>query len=77
VTRQRKWGVVSPKIVPPLSSFEMGFSPERDFFRSGPDLASQTPDSGPAPAIDISPSDHLDDNPQDPPGTSKGGGFKW
>jgi 23S rRNA (guanosine2251-2'-O)-methyltransferase len=77
VTRQRKWGVVSPKVVPPLSSFEMGFSPERDFFRSGPDSAPQAPDTGPAPTFDISPSDHLDDSPTDPPGANKGGGFKW
>ena len=77
VTRQRKWGIISPRIEPPPSSYGMGLSPERDFFRSGPDPALQTPDSGPAPTFDISPSDHLDDSPTNPPGANKGGGFKW
>jgi len=77
VARQRKWGVVSPRVEPPVSSYGVGLSPERDFFRSGPDPAFETPDEGPAQTIDLSPSDNLEEGPQFPPEAPKGGGFKW
>lgn len=77
VVRQRKWKVVSPIPEPPVSSYGVGLAPERDFFRSGPDPAPQTPDAGPNPIFDVSPSDHLEDGPTETPGANKGGGFKW
>lgn len=77
VTRQRSWGLGPATKDPPLSSYGVGLSPEKDFFRSGPDPAPQAPGEGLAQRFDISPSDNLEDNPPDPPGNSKGGGFKW
>lgn len=77
VTRQRTWGLGRVTKEPPLSSYGVGLSPEKDFFRAGPDPATQTPGEGPAQNFDISPSDNLEDNAADPPGKNKGGGFKW
>lgn len=77
VTRQRSWGLGPATKEPPLSSYGVGLSPEKDFFRSGPDPAPQAPGEGIAQRFDISPSDNLEDNPADPPGANKGGGFKW
>ncbi|HJT23405.1 MAG TPA: RNA methyltransferase, partial [bacterium] len=77
VTRQRHWGLGPAAKDPPLSSYGMGLSPEKDFFRSGPDPAPQTPGEGFTQRFDIGPSDNLEDNPSDPPGANKGGGFKW
>ena len=76
VTRQRKWGMGPPK-KPPVSSYGVGLSPEKDFFRPGPDPAPQTPDEGLAQGFDVSPSDNLEESPPDAPGSNKGGGFKW
>ncbi len=47
--------------------------PEKDFFRSGPDPAFETPVEGLAPRLD---SDSLD-NQHKLPGNQKGGGFQW
>lgn len=77
VTRQRKWGLGPANAEPPLSSYGVGLSPEKDFFRSGPDPAPQAPGEGFIPRIDVSPSDNLDENPPDAAGNNKGGGFKW
>jgi 23S rRNA (guanosine2251-2'-O)-methyltransferase len=78
VTRQRRWGLGLASKEPPLSSYGVGLSPEKDFFRSGPGPAVETPGEGPIPRFDISPSDNLEENPtQEPPGNKKGGGFKW
>lgn len=77
VARQRKWGMSPSAHDPPVSSYGMGFSPEKDFFRSGPDPALETPGEGYPQAIDVSPSDKVEEGSQDSPGTNKGGGFKW
>ena len=77
VARQRKWGVVSPRVEPPLSSYGVGLSPERDFFRPGPDSAAEAPDEGLDQTIDVSPSDNLEEGPPEPPQAPPGGGFKW
>jgi 23S rRNA (guanosine2251-2'-O)-methyltransferase len=78
VTRQRKWGLGLPSKDPPLSSYGVGLSPEKDFFRTSPDPAAETPGEGPAQSFDISPSDNLEENnPPGPAGDNKGGGFKW
>jgi 23S rRNA (guanosine2251-2'-O)-methyltransferase len=87
VTRQREWktGVSSSPSSnsnePPSSglssipSYGMGFSPpEKDFFRSGPDPAFEAPGEG-APSEMIHPENSDENN--NPPGNSKGGGFKW
>ncbi len=87
VTRQREWKTgpapittrtptypITPDSVG-IPSYGMAYSPpERDFFRTGPDPAFETPDEGAAPEVD------LPGDPQgtdDPPGNPKGGGFKW
>src|SRR5581483_5210410 len=76
VTRQRSWGFKSKE--QPLSSYGVGLSPEKDFFRSGPDPDLETPGEGPAQRFDIGPSENLDENPSpEPPSPPKGGGFKW
>jgi 23S rRNA (guanosine2251-2'-O)-methyltransferase len=77
VTRQRNWGMGFTAKEPPLSSYGVGLSPEKDFFRSGPDSAPQAPGAGLVPRFDISPSDNLDENLPDPPGNNKGGSFRW
>jgi 23S rRNA (guanosine2251-2'-O)-methyltransferase len=78
VTRQRKWGMGPASKDPPLSSYGVGLSPEKDFFRSSPDPAPQTAGEGNPQRFDIGPSDNLDENfPPEPPGNHKGGGFKW
>jgi 23S rRNA (guanosine2251-2'-O)-methyltransferase len=85
VVRQRQWkpSGASPSasartpVYPiledsPIPSYGVDPSPpERDFFRSRPDPAPQTPDEG-APSGMNQP-----DAPEDPPGTDKGGGFRW
>jgi 23S rRNA (guanosine2251-2'-O)-methyltransferase len=69
--------------MPTSPSFEPSPSPpvERDFFRSSPDPAAETPGEGLAQEIDLSPWEKLEDSlggpPSDPPGNNKGGGFKW
>jgi 23S rRNA (guanosine2251-2'-O)-methyltransferase len=76
--RQRKWGMALPSKDPPLSSYGMGLSPEKDFFRSSPDPASQAAGEGSSQGIDLGPSDQLDDAASpDAPGSNKGGGFHW
>jgi 23S rRNA (guanosine2251-2'-O)-methyltransferase len=77
VARQRKWGMSPSAHDPPVSSYGMGFSPEKDFFRSGPDPAPETPGEGRPQTFDVSPSDKVEEGSQDAPGTNKGGGFKW
>ena len=93
VTRQRKWGVTaapgfspSPMAPPSLQdstaipSYGFGFSPpepDKGFFRSSPGPAFETPDEGSAQRLDFSPSEELEQSPEDPPGNDKGGGFKW
>ncbi len=78
VTRQREWGQGLAAKEPPLSSYGVGLSPEKDFFRSSPDPAPEAPGEGLIQRFDISPSDNLEEGaPPDPPGTNKGGGFKW
>ena len=77
VTRQRKWGLGINREEPPPSSYGIGLSPEKDFFRSSPGSASEAPDKGYSQAIDVSPSDQLEEGPQEKPGTNKGSGFKW
>ncbi len=83
VTRQRKWGMGPATKEPPVSSYGLGLSPEKDFFRpatgSVSSASGQPVESGEglSQRIDISPSDNLDENPPDPPGNNKGGGFKW
>ena len=74
---------------PPLEhSFSPGFSPdpsvgagdsppERDFFRSRPDPAFETPDEGIAQEMKFVPSESQRLNPEDAPGNDKGGKFKW
>ena len=44
--------------------------PEKDFFRSGPDSAVETPSEGHSQG-------QIDPNPADIPGNNKGGGFHW
>ncbi len=59
--------------------------PAKEFFRSGPDPVVETPGEGLAQEIDLSPWEKLEDSlgglapesSNDPPGTNKGGGFKW
>lgn len=77
VTRQRKWGTGHPAPGPPLSSYSLGLSPEKDFFRSGPDPAFEAPGEGPSQGLDVSPSEKVEENPPDTPGNAKGGGFRW
>ncbi|HTC22334.1 MAG TPA: hypothetical protein VK859_15865, partial [bacterium] len=78
VTRQRKWGMGLASKDPPLSSYGVGLSPEKDFFRSSPDPAPQTAGEGAPQRFDIGPSDNLEENfPPESPGNPKGGGFKW
>ena len=77
VTRQRKWGMGPPSKETPLSSYGVGLSPEKDFFRPGPDPVPQTPGEGITQRFDVSPSEDLDESPPDAPGSNKGGGFKW
>jgi 23S rRNA (guanosine2251-2'-O)-methyltransferase len=76
VVRQRKWGsstaVTTPTYSAPITFPRAGYSPpERDFFRSGPDPALETPDEG-APS-EVSP----DEGTGSSPGQDKGGGFRW
>ncbi|HUO58326.1 MAG TPA: 23S rRNA (guanosine(2251)-2'-O)-methyltransferase RlmB [bacterium] len=90
VTRQRNWKGAAPNSPPTVprtptypitpetvvpTYYAMADSPpERDFFRSGPDPALEATDEG-APSEVIQP---LESNePHDPPGNNKGGGFKW
>jgi 23S rRNA (guanosine2251-2'-O)-methyltransferase len=88
VTRQRKWKASSSVIQPPVqtSSYSPSWSaaqvvspvpsvspPEKDFFRSGPDSAHETPSEGSPQGSLTTP--QADSN--DPPGTNKGGGFHW
>jgi hypothetical protein len=55
-----------------------GFSPpERDFFRSGPDPALETPGEGLAQGFNLSSDEKAEEGPQDPLGNNKGGGFHW
>ncbi len=77
VVRQRKWGLSPSANDPPVSSYGVGLSPERDFFRSGPDPAFETPGEGLAQTIDVSPSDNVEDDLKLPPDPPKTGGFKW
>jgi 23S rRNA (guanosine2251-2'-O)-methyltransferase len=88
VTRQREWQPRTPAPgpsnppVPDLSSipsYGFGFSPPepgKDFFRSGPDPALETPDEG-SPQGMTGPSEEPTTDPPDMPGKDKGGGFKW
>jgi 23S rRNA (guanosine2251-2'-O)-methyltransferase len=88
VTRQREWNpsrgpsgpsgqapflrVTQTPTYPILDTDDS--PPEREFFRSGPDSAIETPSEG-APSEVIQPPDSNENN--DPPSNSKGGGFKW
>jgi 23S rRNA (guanosine2251-2'-O)-methyltransferase len=68
------WDYVPPKVYstpPPVDNHLE--SPERDFFRSGPDSASETPIEGRSQG-EVEP---IDIKPEDTPGTNKGGGFHW
>jgi len=75
VTRQRRWGL---SYSASASSGGVAYSPPaKDFFRSGPDPGLETPDEGFTQAINFSPSERQREDPQDPPGNNRGGGFKW
>ncbi|HTA76821.1 MAG TPA: 23S rRNA (guanosine(2251)-2'-O)-methyltransferase RlmB [bacterium] len=69
------WDYVPPKVYstpPPIVETHLE-SPERDFFRSGPDSAPEAPSEG-RPQGEIAP---INIKPEDTPGTNKGGGFHW
>ncbi|HEY5039790.1 MAG TPA: hypothetical protein VIJ93_12030, partial [bacterium] len=65
--------------LPPSSdAMGMGYSPpEKDFFRSGPDPALETPVEGLAQRFEVSFPETAEEGPGDPPGNDKGGGFRW
>jgi 23S rRNA (guanosine2251-2'-O)-methyltransferase len=72
VARQRRWGLPPPGRGPRASAGPAAPGLERDFFRPGPDPALEAPDEGLAPGTGLNP---VDAPP--PPGSDKGGGFRW
>jgi 23S rRNA (guanosine2251-2'-O)-methyltransferase len=67
------WSYVPPAVYSSQAPLEAGLAPpEKDFFRSGPDSAFETP-------IEGSPEEMkpIEVKPDDPPGHNKGGGFHW
>ena len=80
VTRQRKWKPIRMEsAASPPSDFQgFGFSPpERDFFRSGPDPATEAPDEGLAQGFGVNSPESAEPQDSDGPGNDKGGGFHW
>jgi tRNA(Leu) C34 or U34 (ribose-2'-O)-methylase TrmL len=67
------WDYVPPAVYSTQLPIEASLAhPERDFFRSGPDSASETPNEG-GPQGDVN---SIDVKPEEP-GNHKGGGFHW
>ena len=67
------WDYVPPAVYSTQPAIEASLAPpERDFFRSGPDSASETPSEG-GPQGDVN---SIDAKPEEP-GNDKGGGFHW
>jgi 23S rRNA (guanosine2251-2'-O)-methyltransferase len=67
------WGITPPPAVS-TDPYGSGLAPpEKDFFRSGPDSADETPSEGRSQGQ----IDQTDSNPSDIPGNNKGGGFHW
>jgi 23S rRNA (guanosine2251-2'-O)-methyltransferase len=67
------WGEESPiRVETPIVYLEEPTPPERDFFRSGPDSAAETPNEG-GPQGQM----NTTNEPNDTPGNNKGGGFHW
>ena len=67
------WDYVPPAVYSSQPPIESSLAPpERDFFRSGPDSASETPSEG-GPQGDVN---SIDVKPEEP-GNNKGGGFHW
>ncbi|HXL73851.1 MAG TPA: 23S rRNA (guanosine(2251)-2'-O)-methyltransferase RlmB, partial [bacterium] len=68
------WDYVPPAVYSPPAPLEAGLAPpEKDFFRSGPDSAFETPSEGSPEEmkpIEVEPE-------EDAPGNNKGGGFHW
>jgi 23S rRNA (guanosine2251-2'-O)-methyltransferase len=67
------WDYVPPTVFSPPTPLEASLAPpEREFFRSGPDSAFETPSEG-SPE-EMKP---IEVEPEDAPGNNKGGGFHW
>ena len=67
------WDYVPPAVYSSPTPLESSLAPpEKDFFRSGPDSAFETPSEG-SPE-EMKP---IEVEPEDAPGNNKGGGFHW
>ena len=67
------WDYVPPAVYSSPTPLEASLAPpEREFFRSGPDSAFETPSEG--PPEEMKP---IEVEPEDAPGNNKGGGFHW
>jgi hypothetical protein len=70
---KRAWDYVPPAVYSSPTPLEASLAPpERDFFRSGPDSAFETPSEG--PPEDMKP---IEVKSEDTPDKNKGGGFHW
>jgi 23S rRNA (guanosine2251-2'-O)-methyltransferase len=75
VPSTQAWDYVPPAVYSSPASLESSLAPpepEKDFFRSGPDSAFETPSEG-----SLEEMKPIEVQPEDAPDSNKGGGFHW